>query len=74
MQTQIKFPSRENVLALKSVKNKFNSICKRAKTQYFKKCTSKNSSNSKHCWNSIKPCLTNKSSFSSDSITIKEKD
>ena len=43
----LKFPSRENFLAMKSMKNKYNSLCEKAKTQYLKKCTSKNSSNNK---------------------------
>ena len=70
----LKFPSRENFLAMKIMKNKCNSRCKKAKIQYFKKCTSKNSSNNKQFWNFVKPFLTNKSSLSSDSVTIKEKD
>ena len=47
---------------------------KNAKTQYLKKCTSKNSSNNKQFWNLVKLLLTNKSSLSSDSITIRDKD
>ena len=73
MQTQIlKFPLRENFLAVKSMKNKLNSLCEKAKTQYSKKCTSKNSSNNKQFWNLVKPFLTNKSSLSSDSITKRQ--
>ena len=60
---------------MKSMKNKYNSLCKKAKTQYFKKCTSKNSSMyNKQFWDLVKPFLRNKSSLSSDSITIKDKD
>ena len=71
----LKFPSRENFLHMKSMKNKCNSLCKKAKTQYFKKCTSKNSSMyNKQFWDLVKPFLRNKSSLSSDSITIKDKD
>ena len=70
----LKFPSRENFLAMKSMKNKCNSLCKKVKTQYFKKCASKNSSNNKQFWDLVNPFLTNKSSLSSDSITIKDKD
>ena len=33
----LKFPSRENFLASKSMKNKYNSLCEKAKTQYFQK-------------------------------------
>ena len=70
----LKIPSRENFLANKSMKNKCNSFCKKAKTQYFKKCTSKNSSNNNRFWKLVKPLLTNKSSLFSDSIIIKDKD
>ena len=70
----LKFPSRENFLAMKILKNKCNSLCKKTKTQYFKNCTFKNPSNNKQFWNLVKPFLTNKSSLSIDSITIKDKD
>ena len=75
MQTQIcKLPSRENFLTMKSMINECNSLSKKAKRQYFKKCTSKNSWNNKQFWNLNKPFLTNKSSISSHSLTINEKD
>ena len=41
---------------------------------YFKNCTSKNFSNKKLFWNLVKSFLTNKSSFSSSFVTIKDKD
>ena len=74
MQTQ-KFKTllKKNLLALKSMKNNCNSLCKKAKTQYFKKCSRRNFSSNKQFWNLVKTFLTNKSSFSSDSITIKDK-
>ena len=56
------------------MKNKCNSLCEKAKTQYFKKYMRKNSSNNKQFWNLVKLLLINKSSFSSNSITIKDKD
>ena len=59
---------------MKSMKNTCNSLSKKAKTQYFKNCTSKNSWNNKQFWDLVKPFLTNKSSLSIDSITIKGKD
>ena len=75
MQTKIfKFPSRENFLPMKIMKNKLIHFVKRQKAQYFKKCTSKNFSNIKQFCNLLKPCLANKSSLLSDSITIKDKD
>ena len=33
----LKFPSRENFLAMKNMNNKCNSLCEKAKTQYSKK-------------------------------------
>ena len=70
----VKLPSRENFLTMKSMINKCNSLSKKARRQYFKKCTSKNSWNNKQFWNLNKPFLTNKSSISSHSLTINEKD
>ena len=64
---------RENFLVMKSMRNKCNSLCKKEKTQYFKKYTSKKSSNNKQFWNLFKPFLTNKTSLSNDSITAKDK-
>ena len=70
----LKLPSRKNVLAMKSMKNKCHSLCKMEKTQYSKKCTGKNSSNTKQFWNLVKWFLKYKSSSLSDSITMKDKD
>ena len=70
----LKLLPRENFLAMKSMKNKCNSLCKKAKTQYFKKCTSKISSNNKQFWVLVKSFLTYESSLLSDSRTIKDKD
>ena len=69
----LKFPPRENFLAMKSMKNKCNSLCKKAKTQYFKKCTNKISLNNKQFWLLIKSFLTYESSLLSDSVTTKDK-
>ena len=69
----LKFPPREKFLAMKSMKNKCNSLCKKAKTQYFKKYTSKIFSNNKQFWVLVKSFLTYESSLLSDSITIKDK-
>ena len=69
----LKFPPRENFLAMKSMKNKCNSLCKKAKTQYFKTCTNKIYLNNKQFWVLIKSFLTYESSLLSDSVTIKDK-
>ena len=60
---------------MKTIINKFNSLCKRAKIQYFKKRATKNSSNNKQFWNLVKKIfLTIESSFSCDPVTIKNRD
>ena len=46
----------------------------KGKNTIFKKCSSKNSSHNKQSWNVVKPFLTNRSSLSSDSTTIRDKD
>ena len=70
----LKFPSRENFLNMKKVKNKCNSLCRKTKINYFKKCTENGISSYKKFWNFIKPFLTNKGTFSNDFITIKKGD
>ena len=70
-----KWPSRENFLALKRIKNKcarpFN-MAKFAKKQYFKEATSQGIMSSKSFWNAVKPFLTNKGIVTNDIITLEE--
>ena len=66
----LKYPSRENFLNMKRMKNKCNSLCKKAKKAYFKESTKQGFSTNKQFWNLIKPFLTNKGSLSNDCITI----
>ena len=70
----LKNPSRENFLILKKMKNKSNSLCRKAKKQFFKKSCEKGLNTNKEFWNLVKPFLTNKGTFSNDFITIKDKD
>ena len=70
----LKFPSRENFLNMKKMKNKCNSLCRKTKKNYFKKCTGNGVSTNKKFWNLIKPFLTNKGTFANDLITIKKGD
>ena len=63
----IKWPSRENFLAMKRTKNYCNNLAR----------TTKNKSgfaNNKKFWNAVKPFLTNKGFLTNDNISIKVND
>ena len=66
----VKWPSRENYLLFKNVKNKCTSINKKAKKDYFKNATKDGIMINKKFWNVLKPFLTNKGSFSEDKLSI----
>ena len=66
----LKWPSRENFLAIKSAKNFSNYLIKTNKKSYFQKVTQKGFANNKTFWNTINPFLTNKGSLTSDSISL----
>ena len=66
----VKWPSRENYLLFKNVKNKCTSINKKAKKDYFKNATKDGIMTNKKFWNVLKPFLTNKGSFSEDQLSI----
>ena len=59
----LKNPSGENFLILKKMKNKCNSLCRKAKKQFFKKSCEKGLNTNKEFWNLVKPFLTNKRTF-----------
>ena len=61
----LKWPSRENLLAMKSVKNFCNNLITANKKLYFQKITV-----NKAFWNTIKPFLTNKRFLTSTSISL----
>ena len=65
-----KWPSRENVLAYKNEKNKWNNMTKYAWKSHFGKVTAKNGS--KSFFNTIKPFFTNRGIITNDSITLEE--
>ena len=68
-----KWPSRQNFLALKQIKNKCTNLTKAAKKQYFAKSFEKQPLTNKSLWNSISPFPTNKNVRNDDVITLKEK-
>ena len=66
----LKWSSRENILAMKCAKNLCNNLIKTNKKSYFQKVTQKGFANNKAYWNTIKPFLTNKGFLTSDSISL----
>ena len=68
-----KWPSRQNFLAFKQIKNKCTNLTKAAKKQYFAKSFENQPLTNKSFWNSISPFPTNKNVRNDDVITLKEK-
>ena len=66
----LKWPSRENFLAFKSIKNKCNNLLKKSKKKYFLENANEGSVSSKSFWNTVKPFISNKGTLSNDSIII----
>ena len=67
----LKYPSRENFVNMKKMKNKCNnSICRKSKIKYLKISTEKEISSNKQFWNFVKPFLTDKGCMSNDFISI----
>ena len=67
------WPSRENFIALKEIKNKYANLTKTAKKQYFAKSAENQPLTNKNFWNSISPFLTNKNVRNDDVITLNKK-
>ena len=68
----LKWPSRENCLAYKKVKNKFNTLTRKTKKRYFKYIVkNKNFATSKTFWNTVRPFITNKDTIPDENIKIK---
>ena len=68
----LKWPSRENFLAYKKVKNKCNTLTRKTKKRYFEYVAkNKNFATSKIFWNTVRPCITNKATVSDENIKIK---
>ena len=72
---QLKWPSRENFLAYKKLKNKWISLNKKPKKYYFQKTTKGSIMINKLFWNIVKPSMTNKGILTNDKMVIEsEKD
>ena len=68
-----KWPSRENFLALKQIKNKCTNLTKTAKKQYIAKSAENQPLTNQSFWNSISLFLTNKNVRNDDVISLNEK-
>ena len=66
----LKWPSSENFLAYKKVKNLCNSLNKKAKRTYFEKATENGIMGSKKFWSTVKPSLSSKGFIYNNNITI----
>ena len=66
----LKYPSRENFLAYKNIKNKCNNLLKQSKKKYIKDISNKWATNSKSFWNTVKPFITHKGIQTNENITI----
>ena len=66
-------PLRENILALKQIKNKCTNLTKTAKKELFAKSAEKQSLTNKSFLNSISPFFTNKNMRNDDVVTLKRK-
>ena len=66
----LKYPSRENLLAYKNIKNKCNNLLKKSKKKYIKDISNKGAAASKSFWNPIKPFITHKGIQTNEKITI----
>ena len=64
----LKWPSCENFLTYKKVKNTCNSLVRKSKKEYFQNLSNANSSHSKSFW---KPFVSNKGAISNENIVIK---
>ena len=66
----LKWLSRENFLEFKKVKNKCNSLTKKAKKDRFRKNSEIGITTNKFFQNTVKPFMTNMGAVSNDSIVI----
>ena len=66
----LKWPSRENYLAYKRIKNKCNNLLKKSKKIYFQKHAGEGSAIGKQFWNTFKPFISSKGTLSDDNIII----
>ena len=66
----LKWPSRENYLAYKKIKNKCNNLVNKMKKRYFQENASKGSASSKSFWNKVKSFISSRGTLSNDNIII----
>ena len=66
----LKYPSRENFLAYKNIKNKCNNLLKQSTKKYIKDISNKGAAASKSFWNAVKPFITHKGIQTNENITI----
>ena len=67
----LKWPSRENFLAYKKVKNKCNTLTRKTKKRYFKYIAkNEDFARSKTYWNTARRFIKNKSTISDENIKI----
>ena len=66
----LKWPSRENFLAYKNIKNKCNNLLKKSKKVYFQENASEGSTSTKKFWSTVKPFVSSKGTLSNDNIII----
>ena len=68
----LKWPSCENFLNYKKVKNKCNSLLRKSKKEYFKNVSNANPSHhSMSFWNAVKPFVSHKGTISNENTFIK---
>ena len=68
----VKWPSRENSVAYKKAKNKYNSLIRKAKRKFFKEATKSGVMSNSTFWKTVKRCLTNKGCMTNDCISIEK--
>ena len=68
----LKWPSLENFLAYKKVKNKCNTLTRKTKKIYFEYIAkNKNFATNKTFWNTVRPFIRNKGTISDENLKIK---
>ena len=70
----LQWPSRENFLAYKKIKNKCNNLLEKSKKKYFQENANEGSVSNKSFWNTVKPFISNKGTLSNDNIIIESAD
>ena len=66
----LKYPSRENVLTYKNIKNKCNNLPKQFKKKCIKDISNKGAATSQSFWNAVKPFITDKGIQINENIII----